>query len=178
MGRPVRATWKPTFVLCLVSCQFNPFASEFTSVRPNEQQLVASYAPDRETRDRLASQLNITIHPQCRLELRRDHTFTATNLPDCWFSNEIDCAPGLVTFSGEWTVSENQEWWAVDLRARSINGVARDFQLPAMVRGDRPPYILHLTIGDPDSGNAVAFERIVGEGGLTSSLNRNTDVRR
>jgi hypothetical protein len=33
------------------------------------------------------------------------------------------------------------------------------YGIPMMIRGSASPYLLHLTIGDPDSGGALAFRR-------------------
>jgi hypothetical protein len=29
-----------------------------------------------------------------------------------------------------------------------------------MVRGERPPYLVHFIVGDPDSGDALVFKRV------------------
>jgi len=34
-----------------------------------------------------------------------------------------------------------------------------DFGYELMLYGKKPPYKLHITIGDPDSGDAVQFEK-------------------
>jgi hypothetical protein len=145
-------------VLWMPACQFDPFASEFTRVRPVERYLVGRYVPDAETRERLASQLNVKVPTTCELLVGQDGRFVVHDAPNCWFGPAVDCAPEDVDFTGDWRLGQHQKWWAVQLTARTINGKPGAYGLPAMIRGDEPPYILHLTIGDPDSGNALAFE--------------------
>ncbi len=140
-------------------CQYDPFAPEFTTVKPVEDRLVGRYSPDTETRERLRSALQIQVHPSCELVLNADHTFSATSLPRCWYPPTTgDCSPGTANVSGDWSLRQRGKWWSVDLNAHlPPGGVMKTWNVPASVRGDRPPYTLHLTIGDPDSGNALAF---------------------
>jgi hypothetical protein len=145
--------------MMLTGCQYDPFAHEYTTMKPVENKLIGQYSPDAETRDRVGSQLNIQVDPACELVLNADHTFSAKNLPRCWFPPKgSDCLPGKTDVSGDWSLRQRGEWWSVDLNAHlQPGGVMKTWNVPALVRGDRPPYILHLTIGDPDSGNALAF---------------------
>jgi hypothetical protein len=140
-------------------CQYDPFAHEYTAVKPIENNLIGRYTPDAETRNRVESQLNIQVDPACELVLNADHTFDAKNLPRCWFPpTRSDCLPGKTDVTGDWSLRRDGKWWSVDLNAHlQPGGVMKTWSVPAAVRGDQPPYILHLTIGDPDSGNALAF---------------------
>jgi hypothetical protein len=145
--------------MVLTACQYDPFAHEYTKVKPVENKLIGRYSPDAETAARVASQLNIKVDPGCELKLNADHTFSAKNLPRCWFPPATsDCLPGKVDISGDWSLGQHGRFWSVNLNAHlPPGGIMKTWNVPASVRGDRPPYILHLTIGDPDSGNALAF---------------------
>lgn len=143
----------------LVGCQYNPFAHEFTTAKPKEPELVGRYVPDRETTERLRTSLAVTVSPEAALAINADHTFHATALPKCWIDQDFDCAQGTETWTGTWSLRRNQEWWAVQLHIKSRNGQPTSYGMPAMLRGETPPYLVHLTIGDPDSGDALAFER-------------------
>jgi hypothetical protein len=146
-------------VLLLFACQYDPFAHEFTTSEPRESALVGRYTPDAETTERLRSVLSISVSPAAALVINADHTFTAHDLPNCWISQSFDCAAGTEAWAGTWSLRRHQEWWSIQLHITSRNGRSTSYGLPAMLRGDGPSYLIHLTIGDPDSGNAVAFER-------------------
>jgi hypothetical protein len=148
--------------LVLASCQYNPYASEFATTRPDDAALVGVYRPDRETTDRLGTALNVRLDPACELALRPDHSFTARRLPNCWFTPGNECVPELINLSGTWTIERKQDkWWALRLEVTTINDQGREpYGLEVPVRGNTPPHVVHFTIGDPDAGNALAFERI------------------
>ena len=145
-------------VLATTACQYDPFAHEFTTKRPSEEQLIGRCAPDLQA-GAIGSNLNVMVSPTCELTLRPDHTFMAKALPRCWFPpTNTDCLPGTSDVEGHWTLREDGKWWAVNLNADlPPGGVSKTWNVPAIVRGAKPPYILHLTIGDPDSGNALAL---------------------
>jgi hypothetical protein len=146
-------------VLLMAACQYDPFAHEFTKARPAEHSLVGTYVPDEETSERLRKSLNVQLQPATALTLNQDHTFEARNLPNCWIGPSLDCVAGTESWSGTWSLKQSQEWWAIGLHLRSRNGEKTDFGMVAMLRGEHPPYLVHLTIGDPDSGDALAFQR-------------------
>jgi hypothetical protein len=158
------------FLLVLFSsaCQYDPFAHEYTTSRPAESDLPGTYRPDRETTQRIKQEFGVVIDPSCELTLRSDRTFNIREMPRCWFvaSNE-DCAAGTEDVAGTWELTPQQQRWAVRLTKRSmVAGVDHSYSFPAMLRGSEPPYLLHFIIGDPDSGNGLAFARE--ERGLTS----------
>lgn len=62
--------------------------------------------------------------------------------------------------SGTWQVVKDNEMWVVRLRLMKIQGQATTYGMIANVRGDRPPRLLHFTVGDPDAGKALAFRRL------------------
>lgn len=143
----------------LLRCQYDPFAHEFTKGEPRRGAVVGEYRPDRETTERLASALRISVSPAARFVLGQDGTFVASELPRCWIEQSFDCAPGTETWAGTWSLRGDGQWWSVQLHVTSRNGQAISYGIPVMLRGEEPPYLLHLTIGDPDAGNALAFER-------------------
>lgn len=153
---------KTSLVTCLtllLGCQYDPFAHEFTETEPRRAAVAGEYKPDRETTERLRSSLGVSVNPAAKFVLNQDGTFVANELPNCWIAQSFDCAPGTETWAGTWSLRRNQDWWAVQLHLTSRNGQATTYGLPAMLRREEPPYLLHLTIGDPDSGDALAFER-------------------
>ena len=145
--------------LVLARCQYDPFAHEFTNARPQESAIVGRYVPDRETTDILRESLRVQVSDRAALAINADHSFVATELPRCWIERSSDCAAGTETWAGTWSLRQNQEWWAVQLHITARNGRPTSYGFPAMLRRESPPYLVHFTIGDPDSGDALAFER-------------------
>ena len=130
----------------LTGCQYNPFAHEFTTRRPAEQSLVGRYAPDEETRERLRSHLKLEVSPDCKVFLNSDQTFVARDVPRCWIvaSSGSGCHRGTEDWKGTWELAQHQEWWAVRLHITLRDDEPTSFGLPAMLRGEAPPYLVHL----------------------------------
>ena len=145
--------------LLLAGCQYNPFAHEFTTRRPLDESVVGVYRPDHESNERLRSALDVELDPDCKLILNSDKTFVARELPRFWILRSTGRPSDTDVWKGTWTLAQVQNWWAVRLHIESLNGEPMSFVVPAMLRGDAPPYLVHLTIGDPDSGDALAFQR-------------------
>jgi hypothetical protein len=146
-------------VLLLAGCQYDPFAHEFTNAQPRESAIVGRYVPDEETTERLKTALGVTVSHATSIAINPNHTFIATELPRCWIGQDFECAEGTETWTGTWSLRQHQEWWSVQLHITSRNGQPTSYGMPAMLRHEQPPYLVHLTIGDPDLGNALAFER-------------------
>lgn len=98
-----------------------------------------------------------SISPDCEFVLNGDQTFQARSLSHCWYQT-FECGPGPETWSGTWAIEKDQEWWAVGLHVTLRNGAPTGYYMPVMLRREVPPYLLHLTIGDPDSGDSLAFQ--------------------
>ncbi len=155
-------------VLFLAGCQYNPFAHEFTTRRPVDESVVGKYSPDTESQARLRAHLKVELSSNCKLFLNSDKTFAAHDLPRCWI-NTFQCVSGTEDWKGTWSIEQAQDWWAIRLRVTSRNGQPTDYGIPAMLRGEAPPYLLHLTIGDPDSGDALAFQREISNIAVTAA---------
>ncbi|HWN42869.1 MAG TPA: hypothetical protein VNW71_11645 [Thermoanaerobaculia bacterium] len=145
-------------VAALFGCQYNPFAHEYTSVRPDESAMIGEYALDSRSREMLQNVYKVAVPPTAFV-LSPDHTFTLTDIPSCW---RIDpsCSGKTENASGRWEIRrDHQDWWEVQLSCDRIDGEATSYGIGVNVRGDEPPYILHFTVGDPDAGEALAFEK-------------------
>ena len=141
-----------------VSCQYDPFAHEFTEVKPNVSDLVGTYALDSQSIDMLGRNYQVPP-PGSRFILRSDGTFTIQNVPSCWRS-AAGCTRETETADGQWEIRKHQEWWAVQLSCDNISGNKADYGIPAMIRGDHPPVLFHFSVGDPDSGEGLAFQKL------------------
>jgi hypothetical protein len=144
--------------LPVVSCHYDPFAHEFTEVKPNASDLVGTYVLDSESIAMLDRHYQVPP-PGSRFILRGDGTFTIQNVPSCWRA-AAECSRQTETADGQWEIGKEQrQWWAVQLSCANISGNKTDYGVPAMIRGDHPPLLLHFTVGDPDTGEGLAFRK-------------------
>lgn len=143
--------------LVLVGCQYDPHGNLYTTTEPKNEDLVGTYVLDRyDLPYDIAVARNVV-----EVELRADGTFTATNIPP-WKMDEPDKSffPSLVSGTGKWEKDTlgtlypgSKRIWGVYLRTPDNRFHPADFT------GDRPPYGLIFTLGDPDSGYAVILKR-------------------
>lgn len=149
-------------LLCLgaLGCQYNPFAHEYTHVEPDASEIVGTYKLDQESRDMLRERFKVDP-PAATFTLNADGTFEIRNIPSCWRIDNT-CTTKTEDASGRWQIGEDQEWWSVRLTCTRISGRDNEYGIPAMIRGDQAPRILHFTVGDPDAGEALAFEKVNG----------------
>ena len=153
----IKAVFGGLALAVLLGCQYDPYAHEYTHSKPTVNELSGRYEFDSETIQLLQKQSTQGI-PNAILILRPNGSFTASNIPACWRSEEINSGTPE-SAEGDWVIEKHQEWWSVKLRCTKINGLPMQYSLTVMVRNDAPPHVLHITIGDPDSGEALAFER-------------------
>ena len=153
--------------LVLSGCQCDPHTREYpaakTTPQPRVQDLAGTYLPTPETRDFIKNQGH---YPSAKtfILLSRNGTFRFSNVPDCWHTESGDSRGLFDSGSGRWNVEKSQEWWDVGLDFTNTAGFHSE-QLPnglatfIQLSGQKPPYRLHLTVGDPDGGKALDFER-------------------
>jgi hypothetical protein len=143
-----------------ISCQYDPYADKSTTSPPAINNIAGTYILERQTVDRTLPDDRfkaavITFNP--------DSTFKASNLPE--FSRAVRLKyHGLVSAEGKWhtaiigtiasySSSATKSHWGIQLTA-----------LPQNLRyiglmGDRPPYKLIITFGDPDAGEVMIFRK-------------------
>ncbi|MEW6305009.1 MAG: hypothetical protein AB1705_16155 [Verrucomicrobiota bacterium] len=143
--------------LLLAGCQYDPHAHLYTTGEPKTEDVVGTYTLERW---HLPPEVG-NARPDVTVELRVDGTFAATNVPH-W---ELEM-PGtnffasLLSGTGTW---EKATLGTLDPGSKRIWGVhlrSPDHRFhPANFSGDKPPYGLIFTLGDPDSGHAVILKR-------------------
>ena len=128
----------------------------FTRTKPNPSDLVGTWVPTDATIKDMKEQgaYTISIH---QLILRADGTFEMINIPDWWKDGFGQSKKGFESGLGKWQLYEDRDpWtvWAVELEFPN-------FVVPNQihVRRQKPPYLLHVTVGDPDSGHVMLFEK-------------------
>jgi hypothetical protein len=104
--------------------------------------------------------------------LSRDGTIVFTNVPDWWNTAFGESGGQFDSASGTWKLALKQnQWWALRVTFPPESPLASNgkravtFTTTVSLIGEKPPYTLHLTIGDPDEGNAMQFVRKPSTGG-------------
>jgi hypothetical protein len=94
------------------------------------------------------------------LEFRADGAFTMAGMPDCWLTPFVRPGGSLTSGSGTWKVAKHQEWWAVALDFQRPSWFEKgDYYTDFMIRHQKPPYLVHVIVGDPDAGHGIEFEK-------------------
>ena len=91
------------------------------------------------------------------LRLNPDGTFTATGLPDCFLSLKPKGA--FDSGSGVWRVEKPNWHWHITFGFDKVNKDRKSFQASAPLEGQKPPYLIHFTFGEPDNDLYYRFAR-------------------
>jgi hypothetical protein len=136
--------------LSAVGCHgVNPAELEFTRAEPARVDVVGKWIPTPDT-------LKETKRSAVALVLRDDGSFSVVDLP---MSLEV---PGVsrervLSGSGIWRMQEEEDGfrvWVIHLDFASHH--RETFHL----RHQRPPYLIHIYLDDPDTGDAMLLERV------------------
>jgi hypothetical protein len=141
--------------------QGDPYCSEYTRAKPDEKDLVGVWVANARSIEWLKEKGYAVASPPS-LEIRADGTFDMRAMPDCWrvfFDKEWKKV--LESGSGKWSVQHVQDWYALEMDFHHLNG--KDWQCTFSnhfnLRRQKSPYMVHVTVGDPDSGDCIEFEK-------------------
>lgn len=154
-------------LLCLVAvallqgCQYDPYAHTFTTEKPQTNLVIGRYVLKDQT---VVSGGLSAMHGQpCVVELAADGTFVASNVPPFAFRAPPISLSSLVSSEGTWQLDsvgsigngsgKMKTHWGAHLESQSPQVESPGFT------GDKPPYGLIFTIGDPDSGTVMILEK-------------------
>jgi hypothetical protein len=148
-------------LVSLTGCQWDPYTSVYTGKQPKPEDLVGMYVPDEATAHFIAAHYSAS---EVSIVLSADGTINLHNIPDCWETPFGETEGGFDSGTGRWTIQKHQEWWVLGVNiwtdGFSSRGHAHiNLTTEIFLVGEKPPYIIHLTIGDPDAGNALQFIR-------------------
>ena len=92
------------------------------------------------------------------LILRADGTFAMVNMPDWWLDGAGESKKGFESGSGKWEFYQGHIQW-------TVWGIELNFGKFATgnlinLRRQKPPYLINITIGDPDSAHNMLFEKV------------------
>ena len=149
-------------LLLLAGCQYDPWADGFQTHQVADNHVVGKYVIDANSQKReIKLPLSNSIFPvnkTAQIVLSADHRAEFSHVP----VDHMGTKACSVTGRGSWKIGKNENFTVV--RASITNEepasickgeIAYELDL----YGKKPPYKLHMTIGDPDSGDAVQFEK-------------------
>ncbi len=158
-------------VLLIMGCGQRPAhvkVPAFTTVKPREEDLVGKYMPTPGTLSYIKQKGNCPA-ADMSIILLKDGSFRFENIPDWWHTDFGRPNGKFDSGSGKWWVSQtetpSQNWCRVSLNFSSTEGFNSkkydgQFATSLLLVGEGPPYQLHLTVGDPDSDEAMHFHRV------------------
>jgi len=149
-------------LLMVSGCQGDPNVDFYTTAKPERNDLVGRYFLKSQTAQ--PGGLAVLRDRPSIIELRDDGTFTATNVP----ARESD--PGdekffstLVACSGTWQIDvigaianaggPPKQQWGVEFSSEECE------VRPVALTGSAAPFGLMISLGDPDAGRVMVFER-------------------
>jgi hypothetical protein len=151
----------------LSGCQFDPWADGFLKKPPAESDLVGTYRIDADTLSRRisfpTSASTLPIGKDAEISLTADHNVQFFRVPEFDYVTMKSC---VISGAGTWRLGRNDSYVVVDVQIQrpdyrpSIDGCGAAYGEELMLYGKKPPFKLHITIGDPDSGDALQFEKV------------------
>ena len=145
-------------LLALLACQHDPWADRFVTVQLSDKEVTGTYVIDADSQKRRIT-LPMTdglfpISSTAKIVLSADHTAEFTKVPEDYEGTK----PCSVTGRGSWSLGKNDKFSVVraNIHNEETNSPCKGY-FELMIYGRKPPYKLHITIGDPDSGYAVQF---------------------
>ena len=137
-----------------MSCHgIDPAELEFTRHPPIKADLIGAWTPTpssiKEMRER--GKYEISRH---ELNLHADGSFSMTNMPDWWQDPRGESGRGFKSGLGTWGIYNDHGDWVVTL------DFADHFRAMVHLRHQKPPYLMHVMLGDPDTGHAMLLEKV------------------
>ena len=127
----------------------------FTRERPAESDIVGTWRATADTATEIRGRGRYPT-ADYELDLRADHTFSMRNMPDWWRDGFGESHGQLESGEGTWELHAGDNVWQIwMIRLRFPSGV-----ISVNLYRQRPPYLIFVRVGDPNSGDAMFFERV------------------
>jgi len=150
----------------LGGCQYDPWADGFLKGPAADKDLVGTYRVDSDTLTRHipigTTSSNLSISRAAEIVLSADHKVQFSHVPEVDDRTEKPC---VISGVGTWELL-NSNYTAVFVQIQrtdyppSGDGCGPERNQELNLYGKKPPYKLHITIGDPDTGDALQFEKV------------------
>ena len=151
-------------VIFLGGCQYDPYTWEYTKKQPRQAALVGTYFPNQETVSYITQEGHYPVR-ESSIFLAENGSCSINSIPDWWLTSG-DSKSGFDSGECVWKLEKHQEWWSV---AVVFNSTAQfssqqfrpgSYGVSFMLLGEKPPYKIHLIVGDPDEGKGMTFEKV------------------
>ena len=140
--------------------QFDPYADLLTTKEPDTADVLGTYVLKEQTLT--DENLDFLQGKQATLEISANSTFTTTNFPIWLEKTDITDykVNKLLSVTGEWKIGKVGSVSSDGNDIKSIWGIHFSGEIDsAGLTGDKPPYGLIFTYGDPDNGDVMIFEK-------------------
>jgi hypothetical protein len=127
----------------------------FTKTKPKESDLIGTYEPDAKTRSLILKDGGYSS-ANCQIKLNADGKIEFTNMPDWWQDSFGESHKKLISTNGVWKLEKVRSYW-------SINWESQNMTYGLDLLGQKPPYKIHIYVGDPDSDRFMIFERVTSQ---------------
>ena len=143
----------------------------FTKTEPKPQKMVGDYLPTKGTMTFIRETGRYDVQ-DISISLFSDGTFKMQNMPDWWMTTGPQFGKsngGADSGNGTWSIAKTGNWWwQINFKFEPGNFKAREdlsdgFLTTKDISGEKPPYSLWFYVGDPDTGNVMIFEQVLGK---------------
>ena len=127
---------------------------QFTRSQPAEEDIAGTWRPTAET---LADIRERGHYPagEPQLILREDHTFIMRDMPDWWREGFGKSHGKFESGDGTWELSSAEGLSKIWIIRLHFSG----FGTSVHIYRQHSPYLIFIRVGDPDTGDAMFFER-------------------
>jgi hypothetical protein len=138
-------------MIFLSGCGGDPYSGHYAKTKPNQQWFVGEWRLQARSPDSSPSR-------PTKLTLRADGSFVAGSYPARALGS-LDTGAAFVDGEGTWGVGPHQFFWVLGVHWTRVGTNRVDYGDMLPILNNKPPHLLHHVIGDPDSGEALVFEK-------------------
>ena len=133
---------------------------EFTK-KPTATNLAGTYLLGKHSETFLLRRKGYAKIPASEIRLGADYGIVILNLPDCATNGFGKASGEFLRGEGRWKLEKAVPGWGLTLTINDGGSLRRGvYAGPWLgVRGRSAPYRLEVTIGDPDSGETLLYEK-------------------
>jgi len=144
-------------VLLAVACMNNGIEwSElsYTRHRPADQDMVGTWVLTEKSMKKIVK-VRGYVPPPPRFDLRPDGTGTVTNFPHWYWDADSEVHFRLVSGEGRWRIDKEKDVYTIYVLELELQDAVEQVNISKQ----KAPYQFHVTLGDPDSGNYLLFQK-------------------
>lgn len=130
------------------------------SKKPQASDLIGNYRLTETSKTFLVKGKGYKTLPVSVISLDSSYRVGLSNLPDCATNGFGHSSGQFVSGKGAWKLEKRFSAWGLTLAIDKGGSLEHGFYVNWLtVRGWSPPYRLQMTIGDPDTGEVIVYEK-------------------